>query len=143
MVVGDAGGEADSATDQEVTHDGLEPGLSALEVRAGDQGALLTGILNDCRVECVLGRAIQIEYLLFDARNAVKNGRGERLVSLNASLQVIKGVNLRQEEHLSVGGPQNDDFASAGFLVTNVASDGIDKFAVRSCHHVIGAISLV
>ena len=58
MVVGDAAGQANTRADQEVAHDSLEASLSALEVRACDQGALLLGILYNSGVESVLWRPV-------------------------------------------------------------------------------------
>jgi len=60
MIVGNATGKANTTTDQEVAHDGLEAGLSTLEVRAGDEGVVLAGILNDSGVERVLRGSVQI-----------------------------------------------------------------------------------
>jgi len=120
MVVGDARGESNTTANQEVAHDGLETRLSTLEVGASDQAAVLLGILNNSWVESVLGRTIQINALLLNCGHAVEHGRGKGLVGLNASHQVVHRVDLWKKEHLSVGGPQDDDLVDTLLHVTDV-----------------------
>ena len=143
MVVAHAGCETEAAADQEVAHDGLEAGLSTLEVGAGKQAAVLTGVLDDSGVESVLGRAIQIKHLLLNSRNTVKDRSGEWLVCLDASLEIIKGVDLWEKEHLGIGSPQKDNLVSAGLHVLDILLDGVNELAVGAGSDVIGAFALV
>ena len=143
MVVAHTAGKSEATTDQEVAHDCLETGLAALEVRAGEEGALDASVLNDSRVEGVLGRAIQVEDLLLDGRDTVEYGGRQLLVRLNAGLQIVEGIDLGEEEHLSVGGPEEDDLVSAGFHLANVLLDLLNKLTVGALHDVVGTITLV
>jgi len=108
VVVGDDAGDADAGANQVVAHDGLEAGLTGFEVAASDESAMLLCKLNDSGVESVLGGAIQVSHAFLDRSNAVKDGGGQGLVSLDAGVEVVLSLNLRQQEHLSVGSPQDN-----------------------------------
>ena len=143
MVVAHTAGKTKTATNEEIAHDGLETSLTALEVRAGNERALDASVLNDSGVESVLGRAVQVEDLLLDGGNAVKYGGRKGLVSLNAGLEVIEGIDLGKEEHLSVSSPEHDNLVALGLLLADLFLQSLDELAVGALHDVVGAIALV
>jgi len=143
MVVGDAGGDSDSGTDEEVAHDGFETGLSRFEIGAGNETTVVSSVLDDGWVEGVLWRAVEVDALLLDGGNAVQHGGGELVVVGNSLLEVIDGVDLWEEEHLGVGGPQDDDLVGLGLHGLDVFSQDVDLLLVGSGEDVVCSVALV
>lgn len=94
-------------------------------------------------MESVLGRTIQIEAILLNRSNAVENGGGEGSVVIDTAHQIIKSVDLGEQEHLGVGGPQHDDLVDALFHVANVLSQSVNLLTVRSSDDIVSTVALV
>jgi len=86
MVIGNNRFDLDSSTNEVVTHDSLESGLSTLEVRPSDEALVFLSILNDTWVECVLRRTVQVKNLFFNASNAEQDRGWNGNVSLDLRL---------------------------------------------------------
>ena len=94
-------------------------------------------------MEGVLGGAIEVEDLLLDTGNAVEDRGRKGLIGFNSGLQVVKGVDLRQEEHLSVGSPKHDNLFCSLFHILDVLLEGIDQFTVSAGQNIVHSVGLI
>jgi hypothetical protein len=94
-------------------------------------------------VEGVLGGTVQVGNSLLDGGNAVKHGTGEGNIVFNTVLKVIKRVDLGEQEHLGVCGPQHNDLVIASLASTDVLTEGFDQFLVGALEDMVATISLV
>mmetsp|Transcript_69588 Transcript_69588/g.96645 ORF Transcript_69588/g.96645 Transcript_69588/m.96645 type:complete len:545 (-) Transcript_69588:57-1691(-) len=143
MVVRDNGSKSDTRADDEVTHGSLKAGLSTLKVGTGDETSVDASVLNNSGVESVLGRTIQVNNLLLDTSNGVKDGSGKRLVSGNSLLKIVNRSNLRQKIHFSVGSPEDDNLVALFLVLLNVFSKLINNFLVGTIENIVCSITLV
>lgn len=72
MVVGYYRAKSEASSNQEIAHDGLEPGLTTLEVVACKQSTFHLSVLDNAGVESILRGSIEIKYLLFNGGDTVK-----------------------------------------------------------------------
>ena len=75
--------------------------------------------------------------------DTVEHRGWKRDVLLDSSLQVVDSVDFWEQEHFGVGSPQNNDFVSLLFHVSDVLSDDVDEFLVCSSEQIICPIALV
>jgi hypothetical protein len=143
VVVGDDSRESDAGTDQEVGHHGLETGLAGLEVGATKESTFLLSVLDDTWVERVLWRTIKVKDSLLNGSDAVDDGTGESNVSGDSVVELGDALDLWEQEHLGVGGPEHDDLLDLGLHVLDVFSDFVDAFLVGSLEDIVHAIGLV
>lgn len=104
---------------------------------------MLTSQLDDSGVEGVLGGTVQVSNTFLNGGNAIKDGGGEGNVVLDAVFKVVKSVDLGEEEHLGVGGPEEDNLVVTLLAILDVSSEEIDELLVSAGADVISAVSLV
>merc|ERR1719487_1328541 len=143
VIVGDNGGEADSAANQIVTHDCLESSLTRFKVASSNIGLLFLGVIDNSRVESVLRRPVQVKNLLLNCCDAVKNGAGKSNVSRNSIVELSDVLDLREKEHFGVGRPENDHLVDLLLHVLDIFTDFLDALLVSALVNVVDSIGLV
>lgn len=134
MVVGGDGERLDTGVDQELGEDGLELGLTRLQVITADEGLVTLGELNASRNESVLGTTVDERLTLEDGRNSEEGRRGDLGVRLlDGAEEGIGGVVDAGNDvavTLGVGGPENDDAVQVVVLL-ELADVGTDVVEMR------------
>jgi hypothetical protein len=77
MVVADDGGELETSGDEEISEDGLDLGLTSLEVVSTNVDVVLDGKVDDTGDECVLGGTVDVGYSFEDGGDGKDGGGGD------------------------------------------------------------------
>lgn len=143
MVVGDDRSKSDTRPDDEITHGSLEASLTTLEVRSSEKTSMDTSVLNNSRVESVLRRTVQVNNLLLDTSNGVEDGSGKGLVSGNSLLKIVNGSDLREQVHLSISSPENNDLVALLLVILDVLSKLSNNLLVSTLKNIVGSVTLI
>jgi len=141
MVVGDDGGDLETGTDEEVSENALDLGLTTLEVITSDVDTVALSKLDDTGDEGVLRRAVDEAVLLEDGCNSEHGGRSDLLlVALDGGEELVSSlVEARADVSKALGGgsPEDDDLLEALLLleVADIVADVLDQIVVR---HLLG-----
>ena len=113
MVVRGDGEGLDTSVDEEFSENGLELGLSRLQVVTTDEGLVALSELDGTRDEGVLGSAIDEGLTLENGCNGEESGRGDlSMRSLDRLEQVVRCVVDSGDDvavALGVGGPEDNN----------------------------------
>jgi hypothetical protein len=150
MVVGGDGERLDTSVDEELGEDGLELGLTRLEIITTDEGLLPLSELDNTRNEGVLGSSVDEGLALEDGSDGEEGGGGNfRVRGLDSSEQVISGIVDTRDDiavTLSVGGPEDDDAVQPVLLLelADIVADVLKvSLLVRTWDQVIRTSFLV
>jgi len=143
MVIGDNWGKSETGTNQEITHHSLESSLSTLEIWTSNEGIIDSSILNYGRVESILWGTIKVSDLLFNGSNTIEYWWGKGLRSSNSLMHLFNGLNLREQELLGIGSPEDDHWICSGFHVLDVFSNCSNLFLVWSNNDIVCSIILI
>ena len=149
MVVRGNGDGLDTRGHQPIDQDGLELGLTSLEIVTTNRDVAAEGHVQDTGNEGVLGGTVDVRAVLEDGSDG-KEKRGGDLVflTLNGGHQVLfsvvdTGQDVR--EPLGVGRPQDNDFFDTVVLleVTDIGTDLLHHLLLGALEGVVGAGLLV
>jgi len=149
MVVADNGDGLETGTNEEIDEDGLELGLTRLEVITTDNDVVLHGKIYKTRDKGVLGGTVDKGDTLENRGDTIE-GRGGNLglIALNGRKEVFgaiikTGDNLG--ETLSVGGPEDNNLVDTrgSFEAANLLTDSLDLVLLGTLDDVISTLFLI
>ncbi len=150
VVVGGDGDGLDAGVDEVLGEDGLDLGLTALEVVTGDVDVLTLGELDDTGEESVLGRTVDEGGVLEDAGDGEDVGRGDLALAVLDGLEDVVGSVVDAGDDvgvaLGVGGPENNHLVETvlSLEVADVLADVVEvNLLVVAGDEVVGAVGLV
>jgi len=151
VIVRDDGGDLETSTNEEVSEDALDLGLTTLEIVTSDVDTVTLGKFDDTGDEGVLRRAVDETALLEDGSDSKHSRRSDLLlVAVNGSKKLISGgvqTSTDISKALGGGSPKDDDLLELVLLleVANVGADLFNELLVRhgARQHVISTILLI
>jgi len=152
VIVRDNRARLDTSRDEEIDDDGLDLGLTSLEVITTDVDTMTFSEFENTRDEGVLGRTVDESAAFEDGGNGEDGGRRDfRSVGLDGGEEVVGSIvqtGLDFRETFSVGSPENDDLVETiGLLeVLDVLAEVFEMFLLGTLtahDEVISTIGLV